>query len=118
MIRAGGKTRRLSIQRPVAGVDAANQPIDAWEEVERLWAQPRGLSGMGAIREQNGGMPATITRYSWRVNYRPTQITTDMRAVEYVNGVAGTVYSITGLLHDHERREWTDIVCELGGNNG
>lgn len=118
MIRAGGKNRRLSIQRRQAGVDAANQPVDTWDELMRLWAQPRGLSGMGAIREQNGGMPATITRYSWRVKYLPTQITTDMRAVEYVNGVPVAVYSITGLLHDHEKREWTDIVTELGGNNG
>lgn len=115
VIRAGRKNRRIRIVRPSGAVDALNQPLGTVTVVRETWAEPRGLSGLGAIREQNGGLPIPITRYSFRVSYRAgIDVTSEMKLIELVNGVEGNRFNITGTLVDMSNREWVDIVCELG----
>lgn len=112
--------RRIVVEARTTTVDAANQQLDTWVEFKPpMWAEPRGLSGLGAIREQNGGMPISITRYSFRVRYNAAAgITNAHRVVELIDGQRGPVYAVTGVLKDLQGREWADIVCELGGNDG
>lgn len=106
--------RRILIQRRVAGTDALNQPTGAWEDVRSLWADPRGLAGMSVIK---AGLPVDVVDLSWRVRYRPTGVDVGMR-VAHTRGGATVYYDIKSLRHDEANREWTDLVCQRGGNDG
>lgn len=109
----GERTRLLTISKRTGAVDAANQPIDAWEFVAKRWGRPLTSSGMSAVRAAEQGVQASPGRYSWRINYTPDLFDVGMRA-EY----KGIIFDIKELRHDHAAREYTDLVCETGGNNG
>ena len=109
----GERNRLIHIEKRVAGKDAANQPIDAWQFVMRRWSKPLTATGMAAVRAAESGVPATPTRYSFRINYTPTGINEGYRVNDH-----GVFYDIRDIRHDHANREYTDLVCEHGGNNG
>lgn len=111
-LAAGDLTRKVLIEKPTDAVDAANQSLDLWERHAEPWARPLGQTGMATIKGEQQGVDAAINRYSWRIRYNRT-ITTDMRLVE-----DGLIHSIVAVKHDLDRRDWTDIVCEQGGNRG
>lgn len=113
MSLASGKLNRwVAIEKRTGAVDALNQPTDTWELVEERWANFKGQTGMGASRAQEG-VTKDISAVSWRIRYCPVGIDAGMR----VNH-GGIFYDIRGVRHDEERQEWTDLVCERGGNNG
>lgn len=109
----GERTRLIHIEKRTAGKDAANQPIDVWEFVMRRWGKPLTATGMSAVRSAQEGVPAVPGRYSWRVKFTPTGIDVGMR-VNY----KGVIFAIQDIRHDYANREYTDLVCEQGGNNG
>lgn len=110
----GDRNRLLVIERRSGAVDESNQPInDDWVFVMNRWAEAKTLTGMGAVRAAAEGVPAGPTRYSWRINYTPTGIDTGMRA-KYRD----TVFDIVDIRHDFKDREFTDLVCDFGANNG
>lgn len=109
----GDRNRKLIIKRRVGGVDDANQPIDEFVEVMRRWGKPLTASGMSSVRASIEGVNVAPVRYSWRINYTPEGIDTGMIA-EY----QGIVFDIQEVRHDHGGREYTDLVCEQGANNG
>jgi SPP1 family predicted phage head-tail adaptor len=114
MSRAAGEyNRKIVIAEPGVAKDAANQPVEVWTPKFTPWAKVRGKTGMSSVRAAERGIPASPTAYSFRIKYKPVGITTAMR-VEY----GGKFYSIIELIHDVAEHEWTDIVCETGGNNG
>jgi phage head-tail adaptor, putative, SPP1 family len=114
MSRAAGEySRKIKISKRDPGVDAANQPLDNWLLVLSPWAKPRGATGMGAVRSAMEGVDVSTTMYSFRINYRPAGIDTGMRLEDH-----GTFYDIRKIVHDVDKHEWTDLVCEAGGNNG
>lgn len=104
--------RLLHIQRRVQGTDSAGQPLDGWQDVLTAWCNPSGQNGMSAIGQMQGDVAASISKYSLRIDYRP-DIDASMRAL-----LGGAPYDIVQVRHDHEGRQWTDLVCELGGNDG
>lgn len=114
MVVAGNLNRRITIQRRGPEQDEAGQPIDGWVEVAKPWAWIKGQTGMGVGRQMAGeGTVATsLNVYSFRIRYRPA-ITDAMRVL-----YDGRVYDIKHVRHDLAGREWTDLVCELGGNDG
>lgn len=108
-LAAGSLNRRITIQTRLAGSDAAGQPVDAWADLATRWADVRGETGMGTIR--NGGdVPAAIKKYSFRVRFIET-VNESMRIV-----YAGQIYMIEAVRMDWSRREWTDLVCTLVGS--
>lgn len=110
-ISAGMLNRRIRIERR-EGKDAAGQPLDNWVPVVDVWANIRGQTGMGTITQPQDNVPASIERYSVRIRYRE-DIDMGMRIV-----CGPMIMDIRQIRLDLERREWTDLVCEVGGTNG
>lgn len=111
MTEIGQLNRRVYIQKR-AGADGGGQPLDNWTAFATVWANVKGQSGKGAIVDGQAGVPASVARFSVRIRQR-TDIDDSMRLL-----VAGVPYDIRLVLQDEETRQWTDLVCELGGNNG
>lgn len=111
---AGSLNRRISIQARQFGTDQGGQPLDGWDVVANVWARVLGATGMASIRLSGlqDNVAASINAYSFRIRYREG-LDAGMRVV--FNGV---VFDIKQVRMDFERREWTDLVCEQGGNNG
>ncbi len=108
MIRAGTLNRRITIQKRDTGRDAAGQPVDTWSDYVTVWANIKAPTGMGAIRDMQGDLSASIARYSIRIRYR-TDLDASMRVV-----YGSQVFDIKGVLPDHADHEYTDLVCEIG----
>lgn len=113
-IAAGKMRTKLLIQERTGETDAANQPLDNWVTLFEVWSQPRSATGMAAVRATMQGVPDAPSKVSFRIRYREN-ITEAMRVVVKRNMV---VYDIRDIRFDLENQEWTDLVCETGGNNG
>lgn len=111
-MKLGTLNRRVTIQQRTAGYDEAGQPIEAWTDVVRVWANIAGQTGMGTITRNQDSIPGSVERYSIRIRYREG-ITSGMRALH--NGQA---FDIRQVRMDFAERVYTDLVCELGGNDG
>lgn len=113
-MKAGNLNRRITIQSRTASVDAAGQPVLTWADVVSVWADIRGATGMGSIRqsEPRDGVAVEMSSYSIRIRYR-TGIDAGMRVV-----CGSEVFDVKQVRMDIAGREWTDLVCELGGNDG
>lgn len=112
-MQAGNLNRKITIQRRTQTQDAAGQPVDAWVDVVKPWAWVKTQTGMGALRNsQDGSVAMSLVAYSFRIRYRPS-VTDDMRVI-----YGGLYFDIKQVRHDLADHEWTDIVCEEGGNDG
>lgn len=110
----GEKNRQIEIWKPTDAVDGANQPL-GWCFFKSKWAKINGEPGMGKIRAASsaGGIVTPSNRYSFRVNYdRCIDTTMQVRTAE------GDRMAVLSVLHDLATRNYSDIVCELGGSNG
>lgn len=116
-LAAGDLCRAIRIdQRDPDALDALNMPVQgdaAWEPYKTTWGNPKGQSGMGVIRTA-AEVNASVNAYSWRIRYDRT-INRGMRLIELATG---DVYDIMDVRHDLDRREWTDLICHVGGTNG
>jgi SPP1 family predicted phage head-tail adaptor len=110
-VKAGDLNRLVRIERRVDGEDAAGQPLQTWEPVASVWASVRAPKGMGIVKEAMDGA-VSITRYSFRIRYREA-LDAGMRVV-----MAGQAFDVKAVSVDHAGKEWTDLVCELGGAEG
>lgn len=111
-LAAGALNRTVRIQRSTNGRDAAGQPIKVWTDVVSTWASVRSQTGMGTIVGDPSGVATSVTRYSFRIRYRQG-IDASMRVL-----MGGVPYDITSVQMDEDRREWTDLVCNRGANDG
>jgi SPP1 family predicted phage head-tail adaptor len=110
--KAGARTRRITIQKYGAAKDTAGQPIKAWTDVAVVWANVKSQTGMGVVTGEQNGVEASVTRYSFRIRYRQG-LDASMRVL-----LGGVPYDITSVQMDEAGREWTDLVCNRGANNG
>lgn len=111
----GEYNRIISVEQRTQVVDSSNQLVDEWVVVhERLWSKIKGETGMATIRRagENQGIMTTTVRKSFRIRFR-TDIDVGMRVVR-----RGVPYDILVIQHDEANREYTDLVCEAGGNDG
>jgi SPP1 family predicted phage head-tail adaptor len=104
LIRAGQLTRQVTIRRRDSGSDALGQPVNTWSDVATVWADVRHQSGMEAIK---GDARVSNVKASIRIRYR-----TDILAGDRV--ILGSVtYEVLGVMPDEQRREFTDLACEV-----
>lgn len=113
-MKAGELNRQIVIQSRDSGSDAAGQPVDTWTTLATVWSKILGATGMGSIRQSanRDGVSVELNSYSFRIRYR-----TDVDAAKRVV-FDGNNYDVKQVRHDLAKREWTDLVCELGGNAG
>ena len=116
MADIGKRNRFVTIHKPLTAVNTANE-VEGWDDTpfKEKWAEIRGESGMGSIRAAAaaGGVHTPLDNYSFRVNYDLSiDVTMQLRDSE------GSRYNIIGVRHDKARRNWTDIIVQLGGSNG
>lgn len=120
-LNAGELNRRITIRKRAEGSYPDGQPVEAWVVVASgVWADIRTQSGLGAISAAGGDVPLSVTRYSIRIRYRPG-LDAGMQVLEHgADGLPdeSAPYDIKAVQLDKARREWTDLVCELGANNG
>lgn len=107
-MRAGSLNRRVMIQKRDTGRDAAGQPLQTWSDYAQAWADVKSPTGLGAIRDMQGDLSASVARYSIRLRYR-TDLNFAMR-VKY----GDQVFDVKQVQQDFTGHRYTDLVCELG----
>lgn len=108
-MRPGDLNRRVRIEQRGQGQDDLGQPIDTWTEVATVWCNVRMLTGKETLTSDTD---VGIASASIRIRYR-TDITNGMRAI-----VDGVVFNIGAPLPDLAGREYVDLPCTTGSNNG
>jgi SPP1 family predicted phage head-tail adaptor len=113
-MNSGKRRRRISIQQrnPATPPDSFGQPADDWVEVTPAWAWIKGVSGVKGLEVSSNGISVSTGRYSMRIRYRE-DLTSAMRVV-----LNGEIYNIQGVLPDRDGRQYVDLVCEIGANQG
>lgn len=111
-LAAGSLNRQIRIQEKIDGHDAAGQPTKVWADFLSTWANVRGQTGVGTIVGAQGDIASAVTQYSFRIRYRQG-LDAGMRVL-----LDGAPYDITSVQMDEDRREWTDLVCNRGANDG
>lgn len=111
MLAAGSLNRRITIQQRQTGADDAGQPFMNWQDVVTVWANIAGQTGMGTIKN-SGDVTASIKGYSFRIRYLEG-LNEGMRVL-----LDGQPFDVQAIRMDYAGREWTDIVCQAGGNDG
>jgi SPP1 family predicted phage head-tail adaptor len=118
MLQAGSLDRRVLIEQHVEGQDELGQPIDTWVAVATVWANVLLLTGKETLLADADVASATA---SIRIRYR-TDIDSGMRAslLKMVDGapVVEAIFDILKPLPDYAGREYTDLPCTTGLNNG
>ncbi|MBW5284740.1 MULTISPECIES: phage head closure protein [Burkholderia] len=118
-MRIGKLNRRVRIERRSVERDpSTGQELDAWVEVDTVWADVLMLTGKEAISAESEVASASA---SIRIRYR-LDIDNGMRAVllTYVDGAAidGPIFNIGKPMPDHAGRRYTDLPCTTGANDG
>lgn len=109
-MRAGLLKTLVSIQRPAPVKDELGQPIPTWPELAKVWADIRFQSGLEAVRAD---APVSVAKASIRIRRR-TDVLPNMRVVDD----EGRIYDIKAVLPDKQSRQYIDLLCETGANNG
>ena len=109
-MKAGSLRNLILLQTRDGGTDAAGQPVQTWTTLATVWADIRGANGMATIKAPLDGVE--INWYSFRIRYR-----IDVDAAKRVV-FNGQNFDVKQVRHDHAGKEWTDLVCEVGGNDG
>lgn len=110
MIRAGDLNRRIQIQQRTAAQDELGQPLQTWVNVgDPIWASILFLNGKEYVLASGEVSRAEVSiRVRWR-----TDLTAQMR-IEH----SGVIYNILAVLPDLVGREYVDLPCNTGANNG
>ncbi|QTD91763.1 phage head closure protein [Burkholderia anthina] len=118
-MRIGKFNRRVRIERRMGQRDPSNgEELDVWVEVDTVWANVLMLTGKEVMVSDADVAEATA---SIRIRYR-TDIDNGMRAVllKYVDGqpVDDAIFNIGKPLPDFAGRQYTDLPCTTGSNDG
>ncbi len=111
-MRAGPLNRRVKLQSRVKSKDGAGQPKPRWTTLAVVWANISCSSGMGAITRMQENVPVSAEKYSIRIRFRDG-VTAGMRVL-----YGDQAFDIGQVRMDFTGREWTDLICELGANDG
>lgn len=112
-LAAGDLNRLILIEARDLTVDDLNQQVDGWVPWTTKWANIKAPSGMSQIKGSQQGLVVAVNSYSFRIRYTPDILNTAMRI-----NLDGQLFDIQSVTHDLANREYTDIVCQLGANNG
>ena len=108
-MRAGTLNRQITIQKQGTTLDDYGEPTSGWVVVATVWADVRHASGMETVKS---GAEVSVVKASIRIRRR-TDVTAGMRVL-----CDGKVYDIRAVLDDVSGRVYTDLVVEVGMNQG
>ena len=108
-MRAGTLKDWITIQERQDTQDDAGEPIAAWVDVATVKADLRFLSGLEAIKSD---APASIVKASVRIR-AGTPVTASMRVM-----YGAQILNVQAVLPGGGRKEYLDLSCEAGGNEG
>lgn len=108
-MRIGSLNRRITIQRLEDGQDEIGQPVRVWVDVVKVWADVRYLSGIETVRSD---VPVSVAKASIRIRRRQG-VDATMRVL-----LGDTVFAIQAVLPNERSREYIDLACETGANDG
>ena len=115
-MRAGPLNRRVRIEQR-AGTGTLTDP-KRWAPLATVWANVKMLTGKESLLADSDVGEATA---SIRIRYR-TDLDNSMRAVllKFVDGkpVDEAIFNIQKPLPDYVGREYTDLACTEGSNDG
>lgn len=113
-MQAGALNRQIVIQTRTAGEDSAGQPVQTWTDTHTVWANVLGATGMASIRQSSPreGVSTEINSYSFRIRFKEG-LTAGMRVVYNSQN-----FDVKQVRMDFGGRDYTDLVCEFGGNDG
>lgn len=115
-MRTGNLDRRVRIDQR-AGAGTLNDPV-RWQPLATVWANVKMLTGKETLLADRDVGEATA---SIRIRFR-TDIDNGMRAVllKFVDGqpVDDAIFNIQKPLPDYAGREYTDLACTEGSNDG
>lgn len=110
-MRAGPLNRKITIQRQDDTKDEYGEKIPgAWLDVAK--DVPANIAHKSGLETVKSGVNLSIVQASIRIRYRDG-ITAGMRVVH-----GNTVYDIRAVLSDASGREFVDLVCQSGANQG
>lgn len=110
-MRAGALNRRVTIQKLTTTLDEYGEPTgpSIWVDVVTVWASVKHASGLETVKS---GLTVSVVSTSIRIRYRD-DVTAGMRVVHGV-----TVWDIRAVMPDVSGREYYDLVCQVGQNQG
>lgn len=108
-MRAGNLKRRGTIQKMDETEDDWGMPVSGWVDVASVWADIKHVSGLETIKS---GVDVSVVKASIRIRRR-ADVTAGMRVL-----CDGKVYDVRAILDDVAGREYCDLICETGANQG
>lgn len=111
----GALRSRITIQQKTVVYDELHQPVgEDWTDLAKVWADVKFLSGIETVK---ANAEISVRRASIRIRFRG-DVTSAMRIVSDDPVFTGVVFNIRSVLPGVSRREYTDLVCEIGAGNG
>lgn len=108
-MRIGTLNRWVTLQRRVETPTGTGGTQVTWVDIASVWASIKHPSGMETVRSD---FPVSVVKTSIRIRFRD-----DLDATcRVVHGA--TVYDIKAVLMDDVGREYVDLSCEAGQNEG
>ena len=101
-MQAGLLNSRIEIWHNIATEDETGATVQQWTVFLSRWANIRHVSGSQAIK---GDTQMETVKASIRIRFCE-KITAGMQ-VRY----RGEIYQIDAVLHDYQRKTYTDLVC-------
>lgn len=109
-MRVGSLNRRIVLQRPTHEQDPnTGEMVRAWVGVATVWADVRYLNGLETVKSS---APVSVAKASIRIRHR-SDIDATWRAMD-----GAVIFNILAVLPDAQGREYVDLACESGANNG
>lgn len=113
-MEAGRLRHRVALQSPLNHQDSNGDMILTWVTEATVWAAIEPMSSREQIEAQS-----MQSQVSGRIVIRYRTVQADWRAVHMVNGVAGTVYNIHGVIADKDSGiEYLTLQVSQGQNAG
>lgn len=109
-MRIGTLNRQVKLQRLVEAQDPDTGAVTkTWQDVATVWANVRYLNGVETLK---AAAPTSIAKASIRIRFRE-----DVEPTWRVT-YGATIFSILAVLPDAQGREYVDLACDTGANDG
>jgi len=109
-VRAGTLKNWITIQRPGTIKDELGQLVPGWLVLDSVWSDIQFQSGLELARADT---TVSVLKASIRIRTR-ADVLANMRVVDD----EGRIYEIKAVVPNKRSRQFIDLVCETGANDG